>query len=215
MSEIRKSRSKVLWSKAQEDTSLSQRMFERVLDFSKKTKGNLVGGAIRDMYLFKDISQVKDLDVFYSSPYDEDGILEKAENLGEWIHLSKGALETSNVRDNVNSITKFNNGLLDLVFCKETCVRDIVKAFDSSICQAWIEHSPCGTPHLYVSKDFLDYAIFRKWYVYEDVPTTQNHLDRLVAKFGPYKTKPTCKMKVYDMGDLNIIARGHCWWKSF
>jgi len=151
----------------------------RVCKEAHRTGGFLCGGAIRD-YLLMETPRVKDFDIFV--PFD--GKSRKAIDLdlfGHAIEMPKDFIDKT--RDEVLAIDKYPGVNVDVILIDRKTVLEIVGTFDATICEAWVEWVN-GEPYAFCSGPFFYYLCHGDWHTYRDVPTTNDHTTRLVAKFG-------------------------------
>ena len=141
--------------------------------------GYLCGGAIRDYILLGEPS-IKDFDIFI--PFD--GKVRKGIDyllFGNVIEMPKDFIDKT--REEVLAISKYPSVNVDVILIDRKTVLEIVGTFDATICEAWVEWVN-DEPHVVCSGPFFYYLCHEDWYTYRDIPTTGDHTERLVAKFG-------------------------------
>lgn len=154
-------------------------------EIAHKVGGCLAGGCLRDYFLGVGIP--KDFDIFVLGDKDSE-VPDLSEYFGEGKSFAFG--ETKRVREEVTGIVKYYGADVDVVVVDKPTLKDAVYTFDSSICKIWTEQREEGIV-LMVSRDFLRYPLIGSWYLYKDVDTTEDHVSRLVSKFGSFYDKNT------------------------
>lgn len=173
-------------------------------------KAYVAGGFVRD---YLNGITPKDIDVFVIGNVHQDDYLKQellnTFGVGKWYKN----YNTMDMRDDVISLLKIDSIDLDIIFMKyykgdnifyldKYSIIDTIRNFDVSLCQCYIQLNN-GELEFYVSEDYMDWKNNKICYRYIDVETTDNHLDRVKAKFGIDSFVEKCKNK-----DLKVVKVG-------
>lgn len=172
-----------------------------VADHGLKIGAHLAGGCLRDYILGKH-ENLKDYDLFFHGA--DISALETlpGDIFGNAKILPPEAVK--NMREEVKGLVKYHSASIDIVIVDCESIRDTVKTFDASVCQVWVENVGCGEVGVFCTHEFLEFMHKKVWYWFKDVPTSA-HLDRVVAKYGPYIEKEKSDMKVHFLGLLKNL----------
>lgn len=144
---------------------------------AKGMKGFLAGGWLRDQDNGID---TKDVDIFIvdaddSTRWDVSPMISYTKYYGNY-----GECE---MRDDVVGVLQSEKNGVDVVMMEQDCIVEIINNFDVSICQIYGEVID-GKLEVYASKEYLDWKEKGIIYQYTDIPTSQDHIDRVEAKFN-------------------------------
>lgn len=109
----------------------------------------------------------------------------------------------SNFRDDVIGVNQFPEHGVDVICMRVNTVEQVVENFDVSICQI---AGVLNGDHIdvYATDDYLDWGRKHVIYQYTDIPTTDNHLDRVRAKYNVELTEATSKpVSLIKIGELH------------
>lgn len=114
-----------------------------------------------------------------------------------------GNYEECDMRDDVEGVLKYKDYDLDIIFMEQDDVEDVILNFDVSVCQIWAQLEGDELV-VYATQDYLDWIEKGIVYQYTDIPTTEDHLDRVREKFDVELTpKLSGDMVVVKLGVLD------------
>lgn len=111
-----------------------------------------------------------------------------------------GNYENCDMRDDVEGVLKYKDYDLDIIFMEQLDIEEVVENFDVSVCQVWAVLEGDDLV-MYASKDFMDWKEKGIIYQYTDIPTTEDHLNRVREK---YDVELTPKLS----GDMEVVKLG-------
>lgn len=144
---------------------------------SKGITGYLAGGWLRDN---DNNIPTKDVDIFITNS-DHDTRFE-IEDMLHYKAKYHGNYGDSDMRDDVVGVVCSERQGVDVVLMEQDSIVDIIDNFDVSICQIYAELVD-GKLEVYASKEYLDWKEKGIIYSYTNIPTSQDHIDRVEAKF--------------------------------
>lgn len=108
----------------------------------------------------------------------------------------------SGMREDVVGVVKYDDLDVDIVVMKAPTMEDVVNNFDVSICQI-VGVLEGDTISVYATDDYLDWGRKGVIYHYTDIPTTENHLERVRKKYNVELTEILArKMPLVKIGEL-------------
>jgi len=149
----------------------------------KNLDAYIAGGYTRDAILNR---SPKDLDIFIvnSDNYTKEDLeqIYTAENSPfSGCRFFPNYLD-SHLRDDVFCVYKDDVNCIDYIIMNTTTIEEVIFNFDASICQCYAKLED-GKLNYYVSGRFKHYQQTGIIEVYTDVPSTEDHIERLKSKF--------------------------------
>jgi len=163
---------------------------------SLKAKGitaYLAGGWLRDQ---DNGIETKDVDIFLTG--SDHGVRWKVEDMLHYDSSYYGNYNKCDMRDDVIGVLKSEKQGVDVILMEQESIVDIIDNFDTSICQIYGELVDSKLK-VYASKEYLDWKDKGIIYAYIDIPTSQDHLDRVEAKFNVKMTPIDSKKNKIEM----------------
>lgn len=148
-------------------------------------KAVVAGGWVRDKL---NGIEPKDMDIFVMSGNRD--LIEHDLELNGFYGNARyfGNYENCDMRDDVEGVLQYHRLGMDIVFMEQFDIEEVVENFDVSVCQIWAELEDDSLV-VYASRDYMDYKERGIIYQYSDIPTTDDHLNRIRAKYGTELTQ--------------------------
>lgn len=155
---------------------------QQVVDILSKAKEQglcafVSGGFVRDTILNKPI---KDIDIFILPTPDNFLSLDLPATYGSFRNIGGSG---SNIREDVVGIQQYLQSKVDIIYLQQESPESSCYNFDCSICQCYAVLNDNGELEIRVSKDFMDYVNNNIIYLYSDIQTTDNHINRIRDKY--------------------------------
>lgn len=161
--------------------------FEDCIKILKTFKYHNIDAFISGGWLRDNLNNIipKDLDIFINNSeliYDIMSCFDKTEYKSYPETYSNHLY--SNMREDVISVIKYEELNLDFIIMKNTTCEGVVSNFDTSICQIYAKLSDDEkTLDVFVSNEFLEYIKNRIIYLYTNIDTSEDHINRIKSKF--------------------------------
>lgn len=176
-------------------------ILKRLNDYS--IPGFVAGGWIRDMV---NGIEPKDIDIFVPNGYETFHRQIRSCLMYEVIEHPRyyPNYQDFDMRDDVIGVLKYKQSDIDIIIMDHHSVEDIIFNFDVSVCQIYGKLGDSGID-VFASEDYLDWVQRGIIYKYTDIPTTENHLERVRSKFNVEltpKTSDQIKRTISHIGEL-------------
>ncbi len=160
----------------------------------------VAGGWIRDKL---NGVEPNDLDIFVLGNPDRYEVEQAVSycDFHQWNDCPKyyGNYNDCDMRDDVVGVAKYKERDLDIIIMKQRCPIEVISNFDVSVCQLYGILNG-DKIDVYASSDYMDFLNDGTVYEYTNIPTSEDHLDRVRAK---YKTELTPKVIVPE----NVVVQ--------
>lgn len=168
--------------------------------------GIVAGGWIRDKL---NGVEPKDLDIFVLGEPDRHHVEVTMMNCDfhTWNDTPHyyGNYENNDMRDDVVGVTKYKERDLDIIIMKQDSPIEVISNFDVSVCQLYGVLND-GKIDVYATADYMEFLDNGTIYEYTNIPTSEDHLDRVRAKYGKDLTPKTMVIGDVVVQKIGVIS---------